>query len=206
MRVIHRAGIFAFTDPLTELLRRKPVDDVPPCKQRDAQGRDTGQCRSHRDELEHLKARWAECLLQIFEQVVKHLPALFREGAVAPLYCSVGRAPNAMATSARSSNEMRLSPIIWWGACPWPASGTAAPGRADTDATQLAARRSTTQGARPGEFSPRRMSFMIASGSSVLGLSLVTITWSANVSAIDPMTRRFEVSRLPPQPKTHHIC
>jgi hypothetical protein len=46
------------------------------------------------------------------------------------------------------------------------------------------------------------MSLMIASGSSLRGLSLVTIAKSACASTTAPMRGRLVLSRFPPQPKT----
>ena len=55
--------------------------------------------------------------------------------------------------------------------------------------------------ARPAP--PARISARIAAGSSVRGLSSVTMTTSACRAAISPMIGRLPRSRSPPQPKTH---
>ena len=50
---------------------------------------------------------------------------------------------------------------------------------------------------------PARICSMIARGSSLRGLSLVTTTWSA-AWAMRPICGRLPGSRSPPQPNTHH--
>ena len=55
---------------------------------------------------------------------------------------------------------------------------------------------------RPRASTPARISSMIAAGSSLRGLSEVTIARSASSAAIRPISGRLPRSRSPPQPKT----
>ena len=110
------------------------------------------------------------------------------------------RLASASRATTRSSNGSFSPPISWPCSCPLPAITTTSPGSASPTARAIAARRS-------GSIStfvpaPWRMSWMIASGCSLRGLSEVTTTTSARSAAILPISGRLPRSRSPPAPKT----
>src|SRR6266511_2503789 len=76
---------------------------------------------------------------------------------------------------------------------------TTSPASASSSALPMAAARSGSTSTGPG--TPARISSMIACGSSLRGLSEVTMTASASRDAISPMRGRLPRSRSPPQPK-----
>ena len=81
---------------------------------------------------------------------------------------------------------------------------TTSPASASASACRIAAARSGTTCAASGARMPARICAMIAPGSSVRGLSSVTITTSAAASAIAPISGRLPGSRSPPQPNTQN--
>ena len=60
--------------------------------------------------------------------------------------------------------------------------------------------------ARFCDVSPLAICAKMAAGDSSRGLSLVNTTWFAYRWATAAIKGRFDASRLPPQPKTHHSC
>ena len=113
------------------------------------------------------------------------------------------RAPSARSTSratSRSSNGCVTSPNSW------PCSCTLA--RDQHDVAFARGARSPARSPRAVELdldvagAPATISSTIACGSSLRGLSDVTITTSASSDAIRPISGRFSRSRSPPQPKT----
>src|SRR6185312_4588768 len=113
--------------------------------------------------------------------------------------CAMSR--RMRAASATSSNGTGPSAKICSFSCPLPASRTISPGFAARIATSIAARRSSsTTNVAPVSRTPGRASLMISIGSSLRGLSLVTMTRSLSAPATRPIFGRFVLSRSPPQP------
>jgi len=77
---------------------------------------------------------------------------------------------------------------------------TMSPGVASAIAARIAVRRSTST--KNGFGTPGKIASMIARGSSVRGLSLVTMARSASSATAAPIFGRFVGSRSPPQPNT----
>ena len=94
-------------------------------------------------------------------------------------------------------------PVSW----PLPAMTTTSPGWARFTASVIAVRRSPMSRISPRSLggtasAPARIAARIAAGSSVRGLSSVTISNSLRRAAASPIIGRFSTSRSPPQPST----
>src|SRR5262245_33014037 len=106
---------------------------------------------------------------------------------------------SAAATASWSLNGSVCLPMIWPVSWPLPATSSTSPRRSSAIAEAIASRRSPISIA-PG--AALRIAARMAAGSSLRGLSSVTITRSALATAISPIIGRLPASRSPPQPKT----
>ena len=104
------------------------------------------------------------------------------------------------ATVTSSNGSLRPSSNSWPCSWPLPATTITSPGPAASTASAIARRRSTSRSASAP--APAITSSMIASGSSLRGLSEVTITRSARRRAASPISGRLARSRSPPAPNT----
>src|SRR5579863_235596 len=105
-------------------------------------------------------------------------------------------------TTSRSSktiDSFANSCVVSW---PLPATTTTSPGLAARSAPEIAALRSGSTRTVAAPLTPARISSMITSGSSLLGLSVVRTTTSASREATSPIAGRLPRSRSPPQPNT----
>src|SRR5438046_539146 len=102
-------------------------------------------------------------------------------------HAGVFRFRSAARATSRSSNGMVRSANSWPCSCPLPAITTTSPAAADSIARSIAARRSSsTSTSRPSATSAA-----MAAGSSLRGLSDVTIATSASSAATRPISGRF---------------
>src|SRR5882672_2622297 len=112
-------------------------------------------------------------------------------------------ARSASRATSRSSKGADPSRVTCTFSCPLPASRTMSPGRASPMASAIALRRSaSTLYFTPVFCSPTTASLIIASGSSLRGLSDVSTTKSLPRPAASPISGRFLRSRSPPHPNT----
>src|SRR5580698_54969 len=121
--------------------------------------------------------------------------------ALSHLVASTYSSRSTRSASATSSKGTAPSAKICTFSCPLPASSTISPGFAERIATSIAARRSSsTMKVVCVSRTPNNASLMIDIGSSLRGLSLVTMTRSLSSPAARPIFGRFVLSRSPPQP------
>src|SRR5260221_993064 len=130
-----------------------------------------------------------------FERRARHSPGRGRDFIRRP---ERGHAAHSRATSA-SSNGSTLSPMIWPVSWPLPATRTMSPSRAMRIASAMASRRPATSVAPAA---PAMMSARMRPGSSLRGLSSVTMTTSDKAVATRPICGRLPWSRSPPAPNT----
>src|SRR5260370_23781067 len=110
------------------------------------------------------------------------------------------RAPRATSRSSNGADPSRVTATF---SCPLPANNTMSPGRASPMASAIALRRSTsTLYFTPAFCRPTTESLIMASGSSLRGLSEVNTTRSLPRPAASPIKGRFLRSRSPPHPNT----
>src|SRR5437588_1603512 len=106
---------------------------------------------------------------------------------------------SAAVMASWSLNGSTCLPTIWPVSWPLPAISNTSPERKAAIDALIASRRSPISTA-PG--AARRIAARMAAGSSLRGLSSVTITRSASRAAIAPIIGRLPASRSPPQPNT----
>ena len=125
------------------------------------------------------------------------------ERVMRPIHrCGSMRAPDATSRANHADSRRTactVPPIVWPCSCPLPATASTSPGPSPFNAAAIALSRSPISRA-PGHAASTAA--RIVAGSSLRGLSSVTIATSANRAAAAPISGRLPRSRSPPAPNT----
>src|SRR5690606_13769491 len=159
-------------------------------------GDEQGYKRCHpcteRDILKYPRAYQVVLPVQIIKEIVQHSPVQFENSF------------SIRATTSRSSKGCFTPFISWYVSWPFPATSMMSLSAAIIHAILIASSRSgwTTAFFASAGVIPSCMSRIISIGSSSRGLSEVSTTLSLYLTAIEAITGRLALSRLPPQPTT----
>src|SRR5690606_3510601 len=183
-------------DFLSHLPAAKKPDELLAKEYGDEQRKERCHPCTERDVLKYPRAYQVEFPVQIIKEIVQHSPIQFENN-----FC-------IRATTSRSSKGCFTPFISWYVSCPFPATSIMSLSAAIMQAIFIASSRSgmtTTFFASVG-VTPSCISRIISIGSSSRGLSDVSTSRSLNLQAIEAMTGRLALSRLPPQPTTVITC